>query len=328
MIISICIPTYNREQYLLALLNSIEKAVAFSGLFDCIEVCVSDNASTDDTVRQLNEFMERSKLSVNYVVQLENVGPDRNYLECTKNAAGEYIWFLGSDDLVSENSLVEIFYALKYEPALVIFERYNCDNCMNVQSVKRWVDASQHLGVFDTSVPGQLESYLKASSSLGAIFSYLSCIVVRRVCWDASKTNFGLVGSGYIHADKLLKVLFDNVVLTYISAPLVLSRGGNDSFAKKDLLARIALDYDFYFWGHGDDLVGESRATLIRGILKDEWPFKEVFIRYNLSDDIFLKQRLYPKLKVNYGAFKCWILLNPLFSGALCILKSVKHALR
>ncbi|EBH2219729.1 glycosyltransferase, partial [Salmonella enterica] len=46
MLISFCIPTYNRKEYLEELLNSINNQEKFN--LD-IEICISDNASTDGT---------------------------------------------------------------------------------------------------------------------------------------------------------------------------------------------------------------------------------------------------------------------------------------
>jgi glycosyltransferase involved in cell wall biosynthesis len=64
-LLSVCIPTYNRAGYLHECLSSIETR----GLDNLVEVVVSDNASTDDTLDVLKEFANR--LPLRWVVQAE-----------------------------------------------------------------------------------------------------------------------------------------------------------------------------------------------------------------------------------------------------------------
>ncbi|HHC1975330.1 TPA: glycosyltransferase family 2 protein, partial [Salmonella enterica] len=51
MLISFCIPTYNRKEYLEELLNSINNQEKFN--LD-IEICISDNASNDGTEEMID----------------------------------------------------------------------------------------------------------------------------------------------------------------------------------------------------------------------------------------------------------------------------------
>jgi glycosyltransferase involved in cell wall biosynthesis len=57
-ILSICVPTYNREKCLRRLLDSIVFQKEFIDTND-VEVVISDNASTDSTKELVNEYVKK-----------------------------------------------------------------------------------------------------------------------------------------------------------------------------------------------------------------------------------------------------------------------------
>lgn len=102
MLLTVALPTYNRSNFLVRALNSI-----LSQYDDRVEVLVSDNASTDDTQKIVEDFKLKNP-KINYVRNKENIGPDANFLQCYRLAHGKYILLLGDDDLIVENSLVKL----------------------------------------------------------------------------------------------------------------------------------------------------------------------------------------------------------------------------
>ena len=71
--LSICIPTYNRATYLVTLLKHLEELV--EQLPFGVEVVISDNASSDNTLELLEEASERLPLLILH--QSENLEADR-----------------------------------------------------------------------------------------------------------------------------------------------------------------------------------------------------------------------------------------------------------
>ncbi|MDR3150214.1 MAG: glycosyltransferase [Candidatus Peribacteria bacterium] len=63
--LSICIPTYNREKFLPDALNSILKQINDNNK-DKIEICISDNASEDNTKELINGFQKKSIIPIIY----------------------------------------------------------------------------------------------------------------------------------------------------------------------------------------------------------------------------------------------------------------------
>lgn len=89
-LVSVCIPTYNRERFLLRAMRS-----ALDQTYKRIEVLVSDNASTDNTMKLLGAVQD-DRLRVHR--QPRNLGPERNIRWLLEHATGEYLVVLSSDD--------------------------------------------------------------------------------------------------------------------------------------------------------------------------------------------------------------------------------------
>lgn len=95
-LLSICVPTYNRAAHLRNCLNSlIQSGVAAHSE---VQICISDNCSTDDTKQVIDDVSGR--ISLKYQKNAANIGLARNLLEVVQMAEGEFVWMIGDDDLV------------------------------------------------------------------------------------------------------------------------------------------------------------------------------------------------------------------------------------
>jgi len=108
-ILSICIPTYNRGRVLERLLANLLEEIA--GIQDSVEICISDNGSTDDTSAILRRW--EAKLPLRHRRNPANLGYDRNALLVTKMARGRYLWYMGDDDLIVKNSVRQVVDSLE-----------------------------------------------------------------------------------------------------------------------------------------------------------------------------------------------------------------------
>tara|TARA_B100001248_G_scaffold252661_1_gene229078 strand:+ start:12772 stop:13776 length:1005 start_codon:yes stop_codon:yes gene_type:complete len=104
MLLSICIPTYNRVLHLDNCLNSIFLAKKRKNLK--FEVCVSDNGSSQNTGKIINKY--KKKLNIKFHKFKKNKGFALNLLKAIRMASGEYVWMLGNDDLLNPNAFKEI----------------------------------------------------------------------------------------------------------------------------------------------------------------------------------------------------------------------------
>lgn len=126
MLLSICIPTYERTKCLKNCLHSIflaKKVFNFN-----FEVCISDNASTENTKKIVNFY--KKKLNIKFKKNKKNLGLANNILSVVSMAEGKYSWIIGNDDLVLPNTLKILFKILNKKENLDFFfvNSYNLES--------------------------------------------------------------------------------------------------------------------------------------------------------------------------------------------------------
>jgi glycosyltransferase involved in cell wall biosynthesis len=125
-LLSICVPTFNRANYLHESLGQIQSELKniTSG---SVEVYVSDNASTDQT-KEVVIAAQENGLSVRYVRNTENLGSDANIAQCFNDALGKYVLIMGDDDLFVDGALEELVSHLRTsEYGLVCLRAFGFD---------------------------------------------------------------------------------------------------------------------------------------------------------------------------------------------------------
>jgi abequosyltransferase len=111
-LLSICIPTFNRGDFLEQALASIIDSLSEKAQSQ-IEIVISNNASTDKTAEIISTFQEKlPKISWNIVHQTTNIG-SINVVVVTKYAIGKFIWIVSDDDIVSKSSIKYILQTLQ-----------------------------------------------------------------------------------------------------------------------------------------------------------------------------------------------------------------------
>ncbi|MFC2426221.1 MAG: glycosyltransferase family 2 protein [Capnocytophaga leadbetteri] len=103
-ILSICIPTYNRAAILDGALEAIEKALRQIDSSE-IELVISDNCSPDNTKEVVQKYKEKGLPISTYIRNEENLGIIGNIKQCFKLAKGKYVWVLGDDDYIRQDTL-------------------------------------------------------------------------------------------------------------------------------------------------------------------------------------------------------------------------------
>jgi glycosyltransferase involved in cell wall biosynthesis len=108
-VLTIAIPTYNRSRYLELCLGQIFKQIQQHE--SLVEIIISDNCSTDDTAEVVQSYANKG-LSFRYVHNEENIGADRNFVQCFTLAGGTYVLILGDDDVLLDGALDKIITVL------------------------------------------------------------------------------------------------------------------------------------------------------------------------------------------------------------------------
>lgn len=108
--ISICIPSYNRPESLLYLLDNIQK----QDLTDFEVVICEDHSPRRVEIRTIAEKFQKAALfDVRYYENETNLGYDKNLKELIHKASGEYIIFMGDDDAFVDGGLAAFMKFLK-----------------------------------------------------------------------------------------------------------------------------------------------------------------------------------------------------------------------
>jgi glycosyltransferase involved in cell wall biosynthesis len=121
--LSICIPTINRQAYLLQALRSIIETTQY---LDRLEICISNNCSDED-YSEVEEYVNCHP-SIKYVRHAQRIPLDENMHSCVKRAVGIYVYYLGDDDYFLPGGLDEVFHIIdRNNPDVVMMNGLRVD---------------------------------------------------------------------------------------------------------------------------------------------------------------------------------------------------------
>lgn len=93
-ILSICIPTFNRSNSLDNLLKNLHEITPKYG--SIIEICISNNCSTDNTDYIINKWSNDLNLVI--ARNSSNIGGTKNFIHVSNMSSGKWILLCGDDD--------------------------------------------------------------------------------------------------------------------------------------------------------------------------------------------------------------------------------------
>jgi glycosyltransferase involved in cell wall biosynthesis len=173
ILLSICIPTYNRSNSLKILLDEIYHQS--KDIMEAIEVVISDNASTDDTPSVIDKY--RDSFPIFVVNRWEkNTGTRYNVCNIPMFASGKYVWFLCDDDLLEDNIIIDLFQFIESNDKLALISL-------------NWINTDKHAPVYS-----DLENRVYASAEdifirCGEYMALCSALIVMRSVYLAHLTD-------------------------------------------------------------------------------------------------------------------------------------------
>lgn len=109
-LLSICIPSFNRPIELERLLKSID----IKSKQEIQVVICEDNSPLRNIIRKtVLEFRSQSQIEIKYIENISNFGYDKNLRELILNANGQYVLFMGDDDMFVPYALDKYLHKLK-----------------------------------------------------------------------------------------------------------------------------------------------------------------------------------------------------------------------
>ncbi|SDN50902.1 abequosyltransferase [Desulfonauticus submarinus] len=251
-LLSICIPTYNRAKFLPDAIESILNQIT-PDIKDMVEICISDNASTDNTEEIVKEYQGKNICKIVYHKNEENIGADRNYLKVIEIANGEYCWWLGSDDALEDNILEMLLNKIKSTKRDFYMLT---QNCYDINLENRFQCKHHPLLSYKSDKLLSLDEILTEAVYL---IGYISVLIVKKnIFLQPMPQEDKYIGSMYIHTYKILYALNNGNTMYFIREPMVKWRADNDSFLEElKVFGRIKIDIIGYS-SIAKDIFGEN----------------------------------------------------------------------
>lgn len=128
-VVSVCIPTYNGQEYLRVCLDSV-----LSQTYPDFEVLVVDDCSTDNTVRIIQEYADRDP-RVHLIHNNRNLGLVGNWNRCIELAQGEWIKFVFQDDMLRKDCLEKML-ALATRPIIFCCRKFLFEDGTDSETIR------------------------------------------------------------------------------------------------------------------------------------------------------------------------------------------------
>lgn len=216
--LSICIPTYNRSEYLSECLQSVLTSVA--GNERDIEIVISDNASTDDTGDIVRAFQEKYPW-IRYHLNEQNIGAERNFYLLATLAQGDNIWIFGDDDKMEMSAVARVLENIQAGYGLTICNYSMWDKQFTVQRKKSCLPWEKDESFEDSNV------LLKR---FGLHLGYISTVVIKKTLFlklPAEEYEYFVeYGFPFLYS-VYTGVANGSCRAGFIAAPLVCNRSGN-----------------------------------------------------------------------------------------------------
>jgi abequosyltransferase len=218
LLLSICIATYNRANYIGETLESIIPQIT-----DAVEIVIVDGASTDSTCDVVRAYQEKCS-ALRYIILPEKGGVDQDYCRAVEYARGEYCWLFPDDDLFMPGAVAKILAHLKNGYSLVVVNSraMNSDFTRVLNPVMLAIDADEVIKTAD-----QENLFARAVSFL----SFIGAVVIRRSLW-MERNSKAYWGTEFVHVGVIFQEPLPGPALL-VAEPLITIRYGNAQWTSR-----------------------------------------------------------------------------------------------
>ena len=187
--ISICIPIYNRAKEL----NNLLESLLIEAENEKIQIVISDNASKDEIEEVILKYKNVFK-NFKYIKNEKNMGFDANLDKVINYSDGEYIWLMGSDDLITENAIAELQTEIKNKK----FDIYILNgkvkmrneiinrNGLRINQNREYLNLNENLEMYINDIKNDISLF----------FAFISSLVIKREKYLENTKNIDLK---YLH---------------------------------------------------------------------------------------------------------------------------------
>ena len=251
-LLSICIPTFNRCHYLIDSIKDLIIQSIESNSVDLIEICISDNASTDNTHIELKRLLSQYPLSnIKINTNSKNIGPDKNFIKALSMSTGKYTILKGDDDYFKPGGLKYVMELINLNDTIDFY-------ISDVEIVDLNREFKQHVSYLrDTNrltvnFKNEIEArnYFALCNSILALGSFISGVIIKTEAVKDIPIDPIFIGTGYSFEYYFWKYLLEGHLLQYTDKAYIQATVGTENKWGNGL-SRDALDL------HAFGLIGD-----------------------------------------------------------------------
>lgn len=300
MILSFCIPTYNRCEFLKKNIEIIIDQIRELSLEDEIEINISDNCSTDKTEIYCKYIIDKnSNIKINYIRNTTNIGADKNYIAVMHMSHSEYSILMGDDDFLKENALAFIINEIKTSDCgFFISNRTIIDEKGNYKFDQSFLNPIVPTKYYNFSNISELYAYLSMVESLGGVFSFISAIIYKTsILKEIGEYDESFTGTNYAFLYYWWKWLLKGNKLKYLNVSylnVTYNTLNANNFGVG--IDRVITDFKGFLFVANKLINNESvKHNFLNTVFKDHNTLSLCHIYYNYPRKF--KNELYPILK-------------------------------
>ena len=281
-LLSICIPSYKRGRHLEAQVDCILSNILSNPKYD-VEVIAVNNKSPDDSEERLKRFDHPRIRVVNRDVHLDTA--EENIFRSLPFAQGEYVWFLGDDDVI---------HLVNFESTYALLERGVHDLVIfnsALISPNGSVVCLQSMPMNGVDLESSVSQLVE---TIGLLFTFAGVSnVIQRTSKISVETGLEwlAISKIYSHVAWMVDCHRDSKAI-FVNSPVVFYRQNDYSTGHWERVAEKQEVPNFYFWSLG--LVRLLNQLVVRGALRAVqagliFELAGDGSRYRLLDDIIFK---------------------------------------
>lgn len=235
--ISVIVPVYNVEKYLAECLDSILRQT-----FTDFELLLINDASTDRSWEISLSYAQKDQ-RIRLLENEENLGLSLTRNHGLREAKGDYIAFIDSDDIVADNYLMTLWSGAEKTKADVVsmgYIEYAEKQGGGAYYDRRHINIVKEAGLFTDDIKKRIELMCKWSLILVAWGKlYKKELLIRhRIKFEKIVSEDILFGFAVLYAADKYMLIPDNLYY-YRQNPDSITRGGNIDKLKRSLQASI-----------------------------------------------------------------------------------------
>lgn len=211
-ILSICIATYNRSEYIAETLDSI-----IPQLSDDVELLVVDGASTDATESVVSNYLNQEP-RLRYIRLEAKGGVDQDYCKSVEFARGVYCWLFTDDDVLKLGAVDAVKTAISEDHDLIVVNAEVRDRNLNKLLNPRQINMPYNQSYAPEDSEGLCNDALQYLSFIGSV-------VIRRNVWLSREKEL-YFGTEFVHVGVIFQKPLEKTALIIVD-PYISIRYGN-----------------------------------------------------------------------------------------------------